>query len=160
MNSNCTRCNASLSLSETYPYDSIVYCASCREVVIHEEKVELADYICKLFGLKQTGPNINQQIKTFVFKHPLYTYKGMLWALKYFYEVRNGKKERSNEMVGIIPYVYEAAQLYYQDIENKSNKVVNNVQYSKPTELQIHSAVPRKKIRECANPDEVGEMDD
>lgn len=114
-------------------------CPSCEEQVIREEgifddvskkwlhkqcyrtlasKRELSRYVCALFKLKAPGPKIYSQMNMLNKKG--YSYEGMLSTLKYHFDVKKGKVEKAMEGIGIIPFVYEEAQLYYQKLSNKA----------------------------------------
>jgi hypoxanthine phosphoribosyltransferase len=59
------------------------------------------------------GPRNNAYISKFVGEGM--TYKGMTNALKYFYDVKKNSIEKSNNGIGIIPWVYEEAQKYFEN---------------------------------------------
>lgn len=114
--------------------------------ITKHEKMVLDEYICKLFGLKTAGPMNNILIKKF--KEQMgYNYDGMLKALKYFYEVKKRSPNKSEERVGIIPYVYQEAQEYYQRIEEQTRRVGNHALETKAEEINITlcSSPPEKK---------------
>ena len=46
-------------------------------------------------------------------------YRSQLLTLKYFYEVKKNKVEEKYKTIGIIPYVYEEAALYYKQQEKQ-----------------------------------------
>ena len=122
--------------NESIRYKGKNYHPKCYEE--NKEREELSTYICELFSLKVPGPRNYSLIKRFR-ENNGYTYKGMINALKYFYEVKNGNKERAKEGIGIVPYVYDEAQEYYIKIEKK-NKEVKEV-----VEQQI--GTPKENIR-------------
>lgn len=89
----------------------------CQELA--EEKLQDWDalyfYVYRLFG-KNTDEepvsihNITQMHKYF---DKGMTYKGQLLTLKYIYEVQKKPVKKQYRTVGLIPYVYEEAKLYY-----------------------------------------------
>lgn len=103
--------------------------AACYQLKQEEEnkKNELIDYIVKLFDLKTPGPVIYRQIKNYK-TNPEYNYTddGILKALKYFYEIKKGDKSKANAQLGIVPYIYNEAQEYFNSLEiiNKLNAEV------------------------------------
>lgn len=127
----------------------MVRCAFCQNLVDKDEAIrhneknfhkicyddylsrkEVIKYVAKLFGFKneeKPGPKINSQLKTFTTKYP-FTYKGILNALTYHFEVKNGSKTKADEGIGIVPYVYEEAQEYYSRLTNKQEKVAKTVE--------------------------------
>lgn len=91
-----------------------------------EAKKKLEDYIKELFGYKTLPEAVNRQIKEYI-TDKNYTYGGMLNALKYFYEIKNGDKEKAHGRIGIIPYVYADARAYYLallETKERNEKVV------------------------------------
>lgn len=52
-----------------------------------------------------------------------YTNEGILYALKYFYDVKRQSPDRSGNRIGIVPYVYDEAQLYYEEMNKKKAKI-------------------------------------
>ena len=60
-------------------------------------------------------------IESYKEKHN-FSYSGMLKALKWYYEIENGSKEKANGGVGILPYIYEQAYRYYFDLYQKQQQ--------------------------------------
>lgn len=52
-----------------------------------------------------------------------YTNEGILLALKYFYLVKKQSADRSGNRIGIVPYVYDEAQVYYTELEKRKKKI-------------------------------------
>lgn len=80
-----------------------------------DDRDALFYYIYKLFGpVNDEQPvsthNLAQMQK---FRKQGMPYQGQLLTLKYFYEVEGHTTERSNGSIGIIPYAYTRAKLYY-----------------------------------------------
>lgn len=92
-----------------------------------KEKDELCEYICRLFSLKAPGPRIYTQLKNFFNKYPYYTYIGIKEALVYFYEVQKKPVTKSNQGIGIVPYIYDEAQEYFNNIKKKQEKIASEV---------------------------------
>lgn len=92
-----------------------------------EEKDILMEYVCKLFGLKRPGPTVYSQLKTFMEKNNYYTYKGVLNALKYFYEIQKNSTKKSNQGIGIVPYVYDEAAVYFENVDLKQEVIKNKL---------------------------------
>lgn len=148
----------------------MVRCAFCQNLVDKDESIryndknfhklcygnyldrkELIKYVAKLFGFKneeKPGPKINSQLKLFITKYP-FTYKGILRALTYHFEVKNGSKNKADEGIGIVPYVYEEAQEYYNKLTNKQEKVAKTVEKlleQKPVVMKIRKNNEKKEI--------------
>ena len=90
-----------------------------------DDRDALFYYIYKLFGpVSEDQPvskhNIAQMQK---FRKQGMPYQGQLLTLKYFYEVEGHTTERSNGSIGIIPYVYSQAKLYYTQQAAKAAQI-------------------------------------
>ena len=96
----CAHCGQAIIKNQCVRKNDKNYHSACLEE--YEDKQALFNYICNLWGLKAIGPVIARQAKTFRDKG--YTYKGMMFTLKYFYEIRhNTNKYKGQETIGIIP---------------------------------------------------------
>lgn len=132
----CSLCGNGVFKADAQRHKNKNYHVECLEVQLAKE--ELVDYICRLFSLKAPGPRIYTQIKTFLDKYPNYTYKGIQQALVYFYEVQKKPIEKANQGIGIVPYVYDSAQEYYNNISMRQERVA--------TELSSALSVVSKEI--------------
>jgi len=122
----------------------------------YKDKKEIYKYVAHLFGFKsenKPGPVIISQLRTFREKNPYYTYKGILNALKYFYEVKHGSKKKANEGIGIVPFVYDEAQEYFRKLNYKQNKVAEeiNKQLNKKPKVLIVKKQENKKEKTYYN---------
>ena len=113
------------------------------------DKMKLEQYINKLFHTDYVDPRIQKQIKNYI-KEYNFTYSGILKSLVYFYEVKQNPVEKSNDGIGIVPWVYKQAFNYYYAIwlaqQKNTNKTVENY-IPKETEIIIprHKPKPHKK---------------
>lgn len=87
-------------------------------------------YIYRLFGEQSedqpvTKWNIVQMQK---FRKQGMPYRGQLLTLKYFYEVKHGDKRKAKGSIGIIPFVYEEARLYYEKQAKKAEEITSLIQ--------------------------------
>jgi len=80
-----------------------------------EDLTKLKAYISQLFGQNANWALINKQIKKFKEENG-YSYSGMLKSLVYFYDIKNNPKEKANNSIGIIPYIYNDAYNYYYNL--------------------------------------------
>jgi len=83
---------------------------------------------------------INRQAENFI-KTYGYTWYGMTKSLQWFYFVSNGTIEKSNDGVGIIPYVYDKAKEYYKEID-ATQKKNEKIELRQPV-IEIKSKSPR-----------------
>ena len=70
----------------------------------------------------------------------------MLKALKYFYEIKHNDISKSNNGIGIIPYIYQDAYNYYFSLWQAQQK--NKVDINKyiPQEIEVVIPSPKRKI--------------
>lgn len=109
------------------------------------DKMKLEQYIKKLFHTDYVDPRIQKQIKNYI-KEYNFTYSGILKSLVYFYEVKQNPVEKSNDGIGIVPWVYKQAFNYYYAIwlaqQKNTNKTVENY-IPKETEIIIPRPKPK-----------------
>jgi hypothetical protein len=121
----CSLCGTGVLKTEAQRHKNKNYHPGCLCQQI--EKEELSEYICRLFSLKAPGPRIYAQIKSFLDKYPHYTYKGIKQALEFFYEVQKKPIEKANQGIGIVPYVYDSAQEYFNGITMRQERVATEI---------------------------------
>lgn len=122
--------------------------AACPEGpnAINKDKEDLENYIKQLFGIDSISMKIKRQIDKY-HQENNYSYSGMKKSLVYFYEVRGNSLEKSRGGVGIIPYIWDEALMYYRAIweAQQQNKDVQISEYILPTrEVRIGS--PQREI--------------
>ena len=94
-------------------------CAPDNEIVFdpsNDSKLVLEDYIMKLFQFEEMPQKVKKTI-TRMIKEYGYTYDGILGSLIYFYEIKGNTTEKSNNNVGIVPWIYDEAREYYAGID-------------------------------------------
>lgn len=126
---------------------------------IKHEKMDLDGYICKLFSLKTPGPINNVLIKKYRDEFG-YSYDGMQKALKYFYEVKRHSPNNSEERIGIIPYVYQDSQDYFQYLTDRSERVGRHGLTEKPDEINITLCPSQKTDKKPSNKNELDSLFD
>jgi hypothetical protein len=137
----CSLCGLGVLKTEAVRYKNKNYHADCKTKKI--EKEELSEYICRLFSLKAPGPRINAQLKSFFEKYPNYTHKGIKQALEYFYEIQKKPIEKANQGIGIVPYVYDSAQEYFNNISLRQERVAQDL--SNSLDVQTQTIVVKKQ---------------
>ena len=109
------------------------------------DKMKLEQYINQLFHTDYVDPRIQKQIKNYI-KEYNFTYSGILKSLVYFYEVKQNPVEKSNDGIGIVPWVYKQAFNYYYAIwlaqQKNTDKTVENY-IPKETEIIIPRPKPK-----------------
>lgn len=71
-----------------------------------------------------------RQMESFVEKQNC-TYKGIFFALKYFYEIKKNdwKKDNPNKGVGIVPYIYKESCEYWAKMLNKQKDILVMIEH-------------------------------
>lgn len=106
---------------------------------------ELEKYICKLFGTDFVSPRIRRQITTMISQYN-FTHSGILGSLKYWFEVKDGSLEKSNNGIGIVPYIYEDASNYYESIffAHQANKEIKTIDTE---EIILKIPSPKRNVK-------------
>ncbi len=69
------------------------------------------------------------------------TNKGILFALKYFYEIKHGDWEKGHGGIGIVPFIYKDSCAYWAARERKSEGIIAEI------ERQMREATVRPKVQ-------------
>lgn len=114
-----------------------------------QDKSELCNYICDIFHLKAPGPINNTLIAKFHNENG-YSYKSMYYTLKYHFEVKKGSVEKAEGRIGIIPYVYDEAKRYYENLSNTQTTILNTVtkQLNQGDKIIAIKVAPKKKKKD------------
>lgn len=113
-----------------------------------QARAELEEYICNLFNYAALPDKVEKQIANFIAEKN-YTYKGILRSLVYFYEVKNGNKEKAYGKIGIVPYVYDDAARYYLAIMERQETISAQIKEEPivlPTRVVVIKNPERKPI--------------
>lgn len=122
-------------------------CYEAQEKEKSEEEKErelLTEYIKKLFNISVLTVKINKQIKDLLEKN--YSYKGIRMTLMYWFDVKGNSIEKANGGIGIVPYVYEQALIYWKSIweAQQYNKSMNSERIEIPVR-EIHIPIPERR---------------
>lgn len=118
----CPKCNIPIEPTDNFKtYQNKKYHIKCYKELVNEiynkkttqqdSKEELYKYICSLFNITEITPLIKNQIDKFYTEYE-FTYDGMLYTLKYFFDILENDV-RKTEGIGIIPYTYKEAKEFY-----------------------------------------------
>ena len=126
------------------------YHQSCYEAHENEKTEEekerdlLTEYIKKLFNISTLTVKINRQIKDCIEKG--YSYKGIRMTLIYWFEVKGNSIDKANGGIGIVPYTYEQALIYWKSIweAQQRNQQIQIAKIEIPVR-EIHIPVPERK---------------
>lgn len=111
-----------------------------------KDKLELYGYINELFHLKAPGPANLTLIKKFHTENG-YSYKSIYYTLKYYYEVKHNSTTKAQSRIGIVPYVYDEAKEYYDNITRTQTAVLKSVekQLSQEESIIVVKSAPHRK---------------
>lgn len=91
---------------------------------VNDDRDALWFYIYKLFGPDDDKPvsdwNVTQMQK---FKRMGMSYKAQLLTLKWYYEIKKNPVKKEYKTIGIIPYIYNDAALYYKTQEKRAKEI-------------------------------------
>lgn len=82
----------------------------------YDDRDALYYYIIRLFGIYSEDEPVSKWNLTQItkFKNEGMSFKAQLLTLKYWFEILKKPLDKSNGSVGIIPYIYSQAKLYYE----------------------------------------------
>jgi len=108
--------------------------------------LQLRNYIDELWNKEADYPAIGSQLKKFTGPQYHFTYKGIHRALRYYYEITHHRIDNRFKHLGIVPYVYNKAQEYYEKIENarEKNKKVGEIEKEIK---EIHIPIPQTTVK-------------
>lgn len=107
----------------------------------------LEKYIMNLFDEPYINAKIKKQIESYQ-KEYQYSYSGMLKSLVWFYEIKGNSIEKSNHGIGIIPFIYNEAKMYYYNIYlAKLANQSKDINLYKPIVKEVTIAAPSIKIK-------------
>lgn len=108
---------------------------------------ELEAYICQVFQIDYVHAKIRRQINDMIAKYG-YSYSGILGTLRYWFEIKRNPVDAAKGGIGIVPYVYEDAKRYFQNLfqaqeRNRDTELDSAV--SAIITIKIHSPIPKRK---------------
>ena len=101
-----------------------------------EQRQYVIDYIYKIFNNK-LNPAAYSLLNHYINKKG-YTYLGILKAIEYFYVIKKNSITKSKNNIGIVPYIYDEAQTYYDKYNRMLyQKYVKMAEYSDTQESRV-----------------------
>ena len=92
-------------------------------------KKELREILCDTLGIEETTPIIEKQINKYVVELGL-SYKQIAQALAFYIEIEKGNYDPKYG-IGILPYVYERANKFFDKKREEIKKQIQSVEESK-----------------------------
>lgn len=74
-----------------------------------------------------------------------YTYKGMFFSVKYFFEIKKNSWDKANGAIGIVPYVYQEATDYWVEREAKESGILAKIEKQIAARAAAEPIVIKKK---------------
>lgn len=128
------------------------------DTIVDEDLQKLEEYIKFLLEEDYVNARVRKQIKDFREEYG-YSYSGMLKSLIYFYEVKGNSKEKAKASggIGIVPFIYEQAKLYYFNLfmaqnQNETKDIITVT--SKVKEITIKAPHIEKPLKRLFNLDD------
>lgn len=109
------------------PEDDEKYVDLIYDFIAHDLKKSYDWWVCE------------NQRKRFI-KEQKMTNKGILFALKYFYEIKHGDWEKGHGGIGIVPFIYKDSCSYWAARERRSEGTIAEI------ERQMREAAERQKV--------------
>ncbi len=108
------------------------------DYISHDLKINYDYFLCEA------------QRKKFLKENKM-TNKGILFSLKYFYEVQKGDREKSHGGIGIVPYIYKEACEYWVERERRNKGIVEKIeQQMREAKDRRHRVVKAKRKKKPA----------
>ena len=86
---------------------------------------EIYSYL-KNIGMRYDYVQCEKQRVSYISKMG-YTNHGILNALKYFYSIQHGSIANSGNRIGIVPYVYDEAQIFYNELDKTQKRIKKEI---------------------------------
>ena len=99
----------------------------CYEANYTEDQAKIDEIYAYLTSLliKYDYQMCEKQRESYIKKYG-YTNEGILLSLKYFYEVKKQSPDRSGNRIGIVPYVYDEAQAYFEELYKRKKQIAKD----------------------------------
>lgn len=118
------------------------------------------DFLSREIKVKYDYRKCDSQRKNFIKKYN-YTNKGIFFALKYYYEVKNNNWEKSEGGIGILPFVYKDSCAYWEEQYLKQKDILIVIEKQMEERAQREKVRIRKKDKKpkwVSQIEEIGEM--
>ena len=102
------------------------------------------DFISRELKVSYNWHVCEAQRKKFI-KENKVTNKGILFALKYFYEVKHGDWNKGHGGIGIIPFIYNDSCAYWAAQERRTKGIVDQIEFQMRAAMEQPKVVIQKK---------------
>ena len=119
--------------------------ANCSDYLEDTQDLEeLEAYILKTLKLDYIDAKTRLQLNNFR-DIQKYTYKGMFFSVKYFFEIKKNSWDKANGAIGIVPYVYQEATDYWVEREAKESGILAKIEKQIAARAAAEPIVIKKK---------------
>lgn len=87
----------------------------------------IVDYLYRDVKMSIDFPKLDNQWKSFTKPEKKMTPKGIYFAVRYYYNVVNGDKEKALGGIGIVPSVYKDSAQYWTDLEMRKAGTIDAI---------------------------------
>ena len=102
------------------------------------------DFIARDLKVSYDWHMCEAQRKKFIKEYKV-TNKGILFALKYFYEVKHGDWEKGHGGIGIVPFIYGDSCAYWAARERRSEGTIAEIERQMREAATRHQVTVKKK---------------
>lgn len=120
-----------------------------------KDLIDLKEYIAQLFK-EPNWAMITKQIKKYTTEDG-YSLSGIKKSLIYFYEIKGNKIDKSNNAIGIVPFVYNDAKNYYLALfmaQHANEQVAPLEQKVREVTIKPPKAIKKKRLFKFLEEDE------
>ena len=124
-----------------------------KETEFNTWRQNIFDFIQRDLKGKCNYSRITQMMEMYKNKYKDWTYKGMFYALKYFYDIKQNDWSKANGAIGILPYIYYEGTEYRRKILHHQERRCHDQQgkgkSSRPGRIRegIKDGLPREDLR-------------
>lgn len=90
-------------------------------------KESVIDYLYRDVKIPINFAKLENQWANFIKPSKKMTPKGIYFAVKYYYDVKHGNKDKAADGIGIVPYIYQEAAQYWTDLEVKKQGTIESI---------------------------------
>ena len=100
------------------------------------DKAALEKYICALYKIPKLPLHVENQIENYVTQQG-YTYAGIQKALYYFHELNGNPADSHKATIGIVPYVYDESETFFQSLLQAAESNKDFIQEEKAVSVKV-----------------------
>lgn len=109
----------------------------------------LIDYLYRDIKMSIDFKKLTSQWEAFTKPDKKMTPKGIYFAVRYFYDVMHGDKEKAQGGIGIVPNIYKDSAQYWCDLENRKEgtleAIIEQIKARQSRPVQVVAKRPAEK---------------